>query len=37
MKNEQDDWRMNEMKKISALFLALAMCVGIGVLGHFGL
>ena len=29
MKNEQDDWRMNEMKKISALFLALAMCVGL--------
>ena len=29
MKNEKDDWRMNEMKKISALFLALAMCVGL--------
>ena len=25
----KDDWRMNEMKKISALFLALAMCVGL--------
>lgn len=25
----KDDWRMNEMKKFSALFLALAMCVGL--------